>query len=122
MIFVGKYCVLISGKRVSNDDLLIDELKKNMTVLKNSNNSGIESIVYNRKVDLILLEISQDVASEVEIVKNIKFKFSNIKIIVINGNREMISRSLSYGANDVFRSPYKRHLVVERTKAMLDKK
>lgn len=38
-----------------------------------------------------------------------------------NGNREMISKSFSYGANDALRSLYKRYLIVERVKAILGK-
>ncbi len=92
-------------------------------VLKNSDNCLIESIMRNSKVDLILLEISQDGPSEVEIIKNINIQYPNIKIILINGNgnREVVSRSFSYGVNDVFRLPYKRYLIVERTKAIINK-
>lgn len=118
-----KHCVLISGATIVNDDGLVAELQKSVIVLRNSCNSLVKSIIKGTKVDLILFEISKDSNAEVEIIENVKIQCPNIKIILINGNgnREVISKSFSYGANDAFRMPYKRYLVVERVKAILNK-
>ncbi len=117
-----KHCILVSGLTVATDDKLVNELQENVTVLKNSDNCRIESIISDRKLDLILFEVSKDSPSEVEIIKNVKINYPDIKIIMINGdgNREVISKSFSYGANDTFRTPYKRSLIVERVNAILD--
>ncbi len=118
-----RQCVLVSGSNVANDELLIDELRKDVTVLRNSDNSLISTIINNTKVDLVLFEISNDASSGVIIIDNVKTQYPNIKIIVIDGsgNRELVSESFSYGADDAFRSPYKGYLIVERVKAILSK-
>ncbi len=54
-------------------------------MLKNSDKYRKESIMCNAKVDFILLEIFGDDISEVEIIKNIKIKYPNIKSTLAMG-------------------------------------
>ncbi len=119
-----KHCVLVSGPTVAIDEELVDELQKSAKVLKNTDNNQVEAIISERKVDLILLEISKDHSSEVEIIKNVKSRYPNIEIILIDGNkdRELTAKAFSYGAKDAFRKPYKSPLIVERVNAILGRR
>mgnify|MGYP001088952571 CR=1 FL=1 len=116
-----KHCILVSGSTVAIDEELVDELQKSAKVLKNTDNNQVEAIISERKVDLILFEISKDHFSEVEIIKSVKTRFPNIEILLINGNqdRELTAKAFSYGAKDAFRKPYKSPLIVERVNALL---
>ncbi len=118
-----KYCVLISGLTIAIDKKLGDELQKSAVVLKNQDNPQIESITTDKKVDLILLEISKANPSEVEIIKTIKSRHPRIEILLVDGDgdREVIARAFEYGAKDAFRKPYKRALIVERVRALIRK-
>ncbi len=118
-----KHYILVSGPTVASDDILINELQRSMAVFKNSDNCRIEMFIGDRKVDLILFEISKEATSEVEIIKNVKSNYPDIKIILINGDgdSELIAKAYAYGAIDAFRMPYKTSLIVERVKAILDK-
>ncbi|MDR4497544.1 MAG: hypothetical protein MRK02_06425 [Candidatus Scalindua sp.] len=118
-----RHCVLVSGPTVASDDKLICELQKNVFTLTNTDNNRIESILMERKVDLILIEISHGSDSEVEIIKKIKSLYPGVQIILINGNgdRELIARAYAYGAKDAFRMTYKTPLIVEMVKAIVRK-
>jgi len=116
-----KYCILLSGSTANNDEELIAELRKNALVLMNSDNNKIESILTTHKIDLILLEITKNNHSEVEVIKNIKNQFPNIPIILIDGNgdREVMVKAFDYGIKDAFKKPYKCYLIAERANALL---
>ncbi|MFQ5865746.1 MAG: hypothetical protein ACE5IW_11010 [bacterium] len=113
------HCIVISGSTIAMDDELTNELQKCGVVLKNSNNSRIESIIRNRNVDLILFEISQKSGAEVQMIKKIKKGCPNLAIILIDGDRELMAEAFSYGVKDAFRKPYKSSLIVERVNALL---
>jgi len=116
-----KKCVLISGQTVVSDKELENGLKKSAVILTNSDNSSIESIIKNQKVDLILFEMSQSNESDIAIIKNIKDSFPQIKILFIDGNGdpELIAKAFHFGAQDAFHKPYKCDLIVERVDALL---
>lgn len=114
------YCVMISGPTITNDCQLVTELQKNSLVVMNSDNSRIESIIRNIKIDLILFEISKKSNSDVVIIGNIKIQFPDIPIIVMNGNgdNEIMIEAFTNGVIDAFKKPYKYHLIVERVNAI----
>jgi len=116
-----KNYVLISGPTIAHDEELTRKLQEITKTLRNLDNNRIESILSKRKVDLILLEISKDFASEIEMIGNIKSQFPNMEIILINGNGkvDVLAKAFSYGARDAFRKPYKIDLIVERVGALL---
>ena len=113
--------ILISGSTVAKDDILSNELQKSGTIFKTTDNSQVETILASQKVDLLLMEISHT-HSEVGIIEDVKKKYPDIKIILINGNgvRDVIAQGFQYGAKDAFRKPYKRDLLVERISALID--
>ncbi len=111
--------ILISGPTITKDEDLVNKLTKIAEVLRNSQNSRIEAILKKHEVDLILVEILKEAASELKLIKNIKNAFPGVAIILIDGDRELMARAFSYGVKDAFRKPYKSSLVVERVKAVL---
>jgi DNA-binding NarL/FixJ family response regulator len=114
-----KRCVLVSGESVSKDAELISELKKNAVVLRNADNTKIETLLRTRKVDVIILEVSSKSPGEVDIILHIKAKFMHVKIILIDGEREVVAKAFQYGVSDVYKKPYRNEMVVERVKALL---
>lgn len=115
-----KKFVLISGPTISTDEKLAAELQKSAVVLKNSDNKRIELIITKRKIDLLLIEISKEYPSEVEMIKNIKTKFPHIVIILIGDeNRNVMAKAFKNGAKDAFKKPYKCDLIAERVRALL---
>ena len=79
-----KCCVLISGSTIAGDEELQNALQQSADVIKNSDNSQIESIIKKHKVDLILLEMLKGNGSEIDLIKNLRFKFPKIAIVVID--------------------------------------
>ena len=118
-----KRCVLMSGYSLSGDEELYEALQKIAVVVRSSENSQVESIMATRPVELAIIEISQEHPTEVKLIKHIKHQFPNTIIIVLDGDqdREVIARAFSYGAKDAFRKPYKRDLIVERVKVLLNR-
>ncbi len=118
----GKHHILLSGPTVATDEFLAGELEKTAVVLRNFDNSGIESIIGKQKVELILFEILKEKASELEIIKKIKIGFPNVEIVLIDGDgdRELLAEAFSYGIKDAFRKPYKCSLIIERVNALLE--
>jgi len=116
---MGKYCVMVAGPTITKDDKLVSELQKNAMVLTNSDNSRIESIIQNNRIDLILFEISGK-NNDVEMIGNIKNQFPNIPIIVMNanGDNEVMIKAFASGVIDAFKKPYKYYLIVERVNAL----
>lgn len=116
-----KQCILISGPTIALDVELVSQLQKTATVLTNLENGKIESIIAHSRVDLILLEVEKENRSEIEIIKNIKLLYPDIKIIPIGTetDRDLIAKAFEYGARDAFRKPYKIALIVDRVKALL---
>lgn len=111
--------ILVSGPTIAKDEDLVNKLTKIAEVLRNLQNSKIEAILRKHEVDLILVEILKETASELKLIKNIKSGFPSVAIILIDGDRELMAEAFSYGAKDAFRKPYKSSLVVERVKAVL---
>ena len=119
---MNKKCVLISGPTIAGDPKLGTEIQKNAIVLKNSDNQQILSILKNQKVELILFEIVNEYLSDIDLIKDIKTKFPEILILLIdgNGNRNLIAKAFQYGAKDAFRKPYKYDLIEERVRVLLN--
>ena len=114
-----KRCVLVSGPSVSKDAKLINSLQKTTVVLSTGNNSEIVSILATHPVDAIILELSTNMSGEVNVIKEIKSMFAHIKIILVNGDRQLFVSAFRFGVKDAFRKPYRRDMLVERVKALL---
>ena len=112
-------CILISGSSISKDVQLAHELERIADVLKCSENSEIEKILEKSRIDLILFEIENYKKYKIEIIKKVEHLYPNIKIILITSNRDSIANGFESGADDAFRMPYKRELIVERVAAIL---
>ncbi|UCE04731.1 MAG: hypothetical protein JSW07_14030 [bacterium] len=119
---MNKKCVLISGSTIAGDPKLGTEIQKSAIVLKNSDNRQIFSILKNRKVELILFEIIDEYLSDIDLIKDIKTKFPEILILLIdgNGNRNLIGKAFEYGVKDAFKKPYRYDLIEERVKGLLN--
>ena len=118
---MGTYRILLSGPLVPFDQDLIRVLQQQAQILTNSENRQIEPILQKQKVNLIIFEITKKNTIDVAVIKNIKNKFAEIPIILIdgNGNTDIIVQAYSYGVKDVFKKPYKCYLVAERANALL---
>jgi PleD family two-component response regulator len=121
---MNKKCILISGPTIARDPQLGNEIQKNAIVLKISDNREIFPILKNRKVELILLEIINEYLSDIDLIKNIKSKFPEILIVLIdgNGNRNLIAKAFEYGVKDAFKSPLRYDLIEERVRGLLNYK
>jgi DNA-binding NtrC family response regulator len=117
---VQNSCVLVSGPLVCKDENLILALKKFATVLTNCNSSKIKSFLNSSNISVIILELANGEPNEVRIIEYIKTQFRNTKIILINGDRDLFVKAFSLGANDAFRKPYRRDLLVQRVIALLE--
>ena len=117
-----KKCVLISGPSIAIDPQLGAEIQKSAMVLKNSDNRQILSLLQNRKVELILIEIIDEHISDIDLIQKIKIKFPEIMIVLIDGdgNRNLIAKAFEYGVKDAFRKPYRYDLIEERVKGLLN--
>jgi DNA-binding NarL/FixJ family response regulator len=118
---MAKNCVLLSGPTISHDEKLKKELEEFAVVLTSDDNSQIESILRENKVDLIILEMSNANLHEIEVIKIVKTKFPNTEIILVDGgaNQEIVAQAFAFGVKDAFRKPYKTSLIVERANALL---
>ena len=116
-----KRCVLLSGDSLCGDEELYEALQHIAVVVKNPENSQVESIMATRPVDLVLFEISQERPAEIDLITRIKHQFPDTVIIAIDGgaDREVIAQAFAYGAKDAFREPYDWALIVERVQALL---
>lgn len=113
--------LLISGTTIVSDRTLAAELSKHLTVIQNTDNAHIKSIVARKKIDLILMEISAAPLLDMEILRHLNKQHPNICVLLVEGDKdsEWIARGLQHGAKDAFRRPYQRQLIVERVLAIL---
>jgi response regulator of citrate/malate metabolism len=88
---------------------------------ENTDNRQIESIISEKNVDILLLEVLSQNASEIEMIKTVRNRCPDTEIILIDGDadRDLIATAFSYGIRDAFRKPYNRVLIVERVYALL---
>jgi len=116
-----KPCVVVSGHSIACDAELVGALQKFAVVIKNSENKKMNSILKETKVDLIVIELSQEYHSEVEVIKNLKSQFPLLEIVIINGNgnKSALIGGFKHGARDAFRKPYKVDLIIERVEALI---
>ena len=118
-----KRCVLMSGDSLCGDEELYEALQHIAVVMKNSENSQVESIMATSLVDLVIFEISKEHPVDVELIRGMKQQFPDTIIIVVDGDadQEVLSQAFAYGAKDAFRKPYNRALMVERIQALLSR-
>lgn len=118
---MSKHSVLVSGKTIAKDQTLRKELERFAVVLTNGDNSQIELILSENKIDLIILEITNANLHEIEVIKIAKTKFLSTEIILVDGDgdQELIAQAFALGVKDAFRKPYKMSLIVERSNALL---
>ncbi len=112
---------MISGPAIASDENLLNSLEQNAEVIRNVDNSEIDSIIRSHKVDLILLEILGSEGSGIELIKTLRRRFPHVAIVVIDGNgdQDKLVKAFNYGVKDAFRKPYKSDLIAERVNAIL---
>ena len=113
--------VIIAGPTITSDEELFHELNKHVMTVKCLKNSQIETVLATHKVDILLFEITNDSAVEMNIIKIIRNKFPHVEIILIDaiGNRNILARAFASGARDAFPKSYDRALLLERILALL---
>lgn len=118
---MAKNCVLLSGPSIAHDEELKGALEEFAVVLTSDDNSQIEAILRDNKVNLIILEISNANLHEIEVIKIVKTKFPDTEIILVDGNgdQELIAQAFAFGVKDAFRKSYKTSLIVERANTLL---
>jgi len=77
-------------------------------------------MVIQKKIALLVFELSASWQTEVERLRELMARFKKLCVLVINGNNseEAIVKVFHYGATDVFRKPYNKKLLVERIEAL----
>jgi DNA-binding NarL/FixJ family response regulator len=114
-----KPCVLLCGNSVSRDAGLISALQKSAEVISNHDNDSIEAILESKKVEVIILEVPGLHPGEADIIREVKARYPETKIIFIDGGRELMAMAFQYGASDAYRKPYKNGMLVERVETLL---
>lgn len=111
--------VLLSGPELSENQFLINGLRKSVDVFVNPQNLDYNNIT-QKKYDLIIVEMN-DESEELKMVEKIKNENPLIKIILINGegNQKLTARVFAAGVDDVFHKPYKIPFLIERVNALL---
>lgn len=114
--------VLISGPAIAADEELIHEIEKTATASTNFDNQRLITIIAEKQVDLLLLEVPRCTLSQIQIIAQIRRRYPNLPILLVDGNgdRELIAAALGNGVNDAFRKPYKICLIVERVRTFLN--
>jgi len=113
---------VLSGPTVAKDKNLIKGLLENFLVLKNHDNSHIETVLHSHAVDLVLIEVLPGDPNEIEQIRKIRAIWQDLAIILVNGtSRDLIARAFEYGIRDAFKGPYKADLLVDRAKAVIAK-
>ncbi len=114
-------CILISGPAVSADEVLAEELRQSAEVLRNADNSRIQSILSSRTIDLMIIEVTSTGREDVEQVQLARNRFPGLPIILVDDSedREVTVAAFACGVKDAFRKPYKRYLLAERVNALL---
>lgn len=120
-IIMKKPNIFISGPSIIANRKLVNTLQIYATVHCNEDNSRIESIFAKRKIDLLLLEICDQQARDIQTIRRIKAQHPEIEIILVDGNSksEVISAAIHAGARDAFRKPYREDLMVDRILSLL---
>lgn len=118
---MSKNYVLLSGPTIAHDEKLREKLEEFAVVLTNDDNSQIEPILGDNKVDLIILEISNANLHEIEVIKIVKTKFPDTEIILVDGNgdQELLAQAFANGIKDAFRRPYRNAMISERAYVLL---
>jgi response regulator RpfG family c-di-GMP phosphodiesterase len=116
-----KYNIILSGPSLSDDKELKNALRKIAKLYENPVQEQIGILLKEFKCHLILFEVSKSNPNGVEILQTIKKYFPEtlVLLFVHNNDLNLIAKGIDYGAKDVFKSPYKYELIVERAEAFL---
>ena len=110
--------ILIAGSSIGQDTFLIKSLRHVAKVYYTKNMNRIKAVLNKQDVDIIILEIGTDQADKENIIENLMTSFENLKIILINDDRDIIAQAFSFGIVDAFRRPFKIDLLIERIIAL----
>ncbi len=113
--------LLISGPHLATNLELIYMLRQSATVLINDDDSKIERIIAAQNIDALLLEISRNAPSGLEMISNLRRRYPSLVIAVVNNDKDgkAIVDAIQAGAADAFRKPLKNNVIAERVSALL---
>jgi DNA-binding NarL/FixJ family response regulator len=116
-----KPCVLISGLTIWFTEESLRRLEKSAIILKCLDNREIADFLEKAKVNLVVLEMTSSKFNDLKIIKDIKSKFPQVEIILINGNgdRDILAQAFSLGVRDAFPKTIDHLLLLERIEALL---
>ncbi len=113
--------ILLCGPTLIQDETLQCLLKGKEKLLLARAYFDLQTLVAgNEEINLVVFEIGPDYRTSLEILRKLLANPNSFKVIVIDGNsQEAIIEALHYGADDVFRRPYDRELLVERIEGLI---
>ena len=93
--------------------------------LVNIATNGVEACeyVYNKNIDIILLDLTIPKLSGIQVLEKIRkdAEFNNVKILVISGNLKKYNELVNYKVDGIYSKPVESDVIVESIKNIIDK-
>jgi DNA-binding NtrC family response regulator len=120
----GKTKIILCGKTIVLDKTLIQTLQEFCDVKVFNNCCDLLNLSLKEGEKLILWELSGISKKQLKEITSVKERYSNIKIIVINGgaSTKVAAEILKAGASDIFPKPFDNDLLIDRVVALLSLK
>ena len=120
----GKTKIILCGESIALDKMLIQTLKEFCDVKIIFNSCDLLKLSLEEEQELILWELSGTSKQHLKKIALIKERYSDIKIIVINGgaSTKVAAEILKAGASDLFPKPFDHDLLIDRVVALLSLK
>lgn len=116
--------LLICGEQIIQDQKLFNLLREKVDVSFLPNANGLESAMQQRRIDLVLFELSKNWQEDLRQVQSVRERFSGIPFIIVDGGDAIkaVVESFRAGLEDYFKKPYNPVLLAERVEALLKRK
>ena len=112
--------VLLCGERIIIDQSLIEPLERKYDVVIPKDDTDLETVIKRMQISLIIFEITNRREKQLQILKMLKSKFTELSVIAIDDKKDVQNTidTFNAGATDVFLTPYNIALLVERIEAI----
>ena len=120
----GKTKIILCGETIALDKTLIQTLKEFCDVKVFFNCCDLLKLSLEDEQELVLWELSGASEQDLKEIALMKERYSDIKIIVINGgaSTKIAAEILKAGASDLFPKPFDHDLLIDRVVALLSLK
>jgi two-component system, sensor histidine kinase LadS len=120
------YTILVVDDEPINIQVLKNHLSDTYNIISCVDGFSALNIIYNQRIDLVLLDLMMPTMSGYEVAENIrnKYSLSNLPIIILTAKNQIkdILDSFKFGANDYIEKPFSGDELRVRVKTQLDLK